>query len=268
MANLYSTFAKGATLRITAPSEVLLEDASSNPMAEASPDGLLIPLGNLQYGQSRDTVIATKLPPHYQNSWSATAHLRYTFGNEMKTASAGLETEWELSERSVEMWPETAQYHTCRAKMCSFLTSLFPMKADGEHVANDQPTSPAPQSDEPDKSTKMEQLRELVAWIQSSAASHGKLIQSLLQDLTGTEPQGQVRIALASHQEFLRWGQHYRESNSFSYQSLAKEVLLLLIFPTQYPLFFTHTHARFVILSKTPGPYNTAVRVRSSNAAN
>jgi hypothetical protein len=34
---------------------------------------------------------------------------------------------------------------------------------------------------------------------------------SLLQDLAGEEPHGQVSLAISNEKYFTRWGQHYRE---------------------------------------------------------
>ncbi|KAF2233059.1 hypothetical protein EV356DRAFT_504549 [Viridothelium virens] len=214
VANLYSTFAKGAILNIKAPLEVFLEDASGNSVAEAASNGLTIPLGNLQYGQSRDIVITAHLPPHYHHSWSATVDLNYDFGGESKSTSTSLETEWEIPEESTEMSPEVIQYHVCRAKICSFLNSLFPLKACGEHEALSSPSNKRSlkNCDPPMQDEMIERLRGLVTWIRSGPAANSELIQSLLQDLDGIEPQGQIRIAIQNTGEFNRWGKHYLPS--------------------------------------------------------
>ncbi|KAL9093522.1 MAG: hypothetical protein Q9165_003917 [Trypethelium subeluteriae] len=190
IANLYSTFAKGAILNIEAPSEVSLTDASANPVAEATSTGLTIPLGNLQYD------------------------LRYVFGGERKSTSLSLETEWEIPEERTEMSPEVTRYHVCRAKICSFLNFLFPLKASGEHEALSSLSKKrsSKRRASPMQEDIIEQLRGLVASIRNGPAADSKLIQSLLQDLDGREPQGQVRIAIQNVEEFDRWGRHYLPS--------------------------------------------------------
>ncbi|KAI9686365.1 MAG: hypothetical protein M1822_003710 [Bathelium mastoideum] len=206
MANLYSTFAKGAILKIGGPLHTFLEDASSNPVAEASSEYLTIPLGNLQYGQSRDMVFTTKVSPDYDGPLSATVKLSYMFNGRSELSSSVLENHLEDNERSGLISPEILQYHVCRAKMCNFLNGLFPMKPDGEHSARSDVLV------EGGEAARLQDLRQLTAEIQQNPAGDTELLKSLLQDLDGASPQGQVRIALQTPAEFMRWGQHYLPS--------------------------------------------------------
>ena len=250
---MYSTFAKGAVLNISGPPEVNLRDESSHPTAQASPNALIIPLGNLQYGQSRDIVITAELPPHYDHTWSVGADLTYNFDGKSKIASMSLESQHCLPKQGTRVLPETALYHVCRAKLCTFLSSLFPMKADGEHFAKYSPTGVKSRSGEPGEPTRMGQLRELVAWIQKHSAAGNELVQSLLQDLDGVDPQGQVRIALESNQEFQRWGQHYRKIRPFRKVNISQTFLFTNPQPAVPSLL--HAHTRQVCNSfKDPGP--------------
>ncbi|RYP73549.1 hypothetical protein DL771_003588 [Monosporascus sp. 5C6A] len=89
-------------------------------------------------------------------------------------------------------------YHKSRSMICDFLASCFELKADGEYGTP--------------KDVALKQfeaaLQNLIAEIPAQHFNDPRN-QSLMQDLVGEPPAGQVSLALSRKEYFDRWGRHY-----------------------------------------------------------
>ena len=219
VANLQSTFAITSFLRLTYPSTVQLEQTTGHgvdvyePVQLGEEDNnrrqLTIYVGNIQYGQSRDIYLRyserpAALTPEQQadttNSdppliGAALTYQRMTPTEFTVTARHSLlATEPSLPE-------DEAAYHVSRSLLCGFIANLFPISSpDGEHqsvsYADNMSISVA----------KLE--RELPA----SRYPHHPGCASILADVAGAAPAGQVSLALSCSDYWYRWGVHYLPS--------------------------------------------------------
>jgi hypothetical protein len=86
-----------------------------------------------------------------------------------------------------------------RASICSFISSLYPLNTtDGEHVAIKQSELTRPQVE----------LDFLISHYKSLNLAD-EFTTSLLSDLCGDEPHGQIKLALSKSEYWERWGRHY-----------------------------------------------------------
>ncbi|RYO74953.1 hypothetical protein DL764_010635 [Monosporascus ibericus] len=89
-------------------------------------------------------------------------------------------------------------YHKSRSMICNFLASCFDLKADCEYGTP--------------KGADLKQfeaaLQKLIAEIPAQHFGDPRN-QSLMQDLVGESPAGQVSLALSRKEYFDRWGRHY-----------------------------------------------------------
>ncbi|KAJ6789057.1 hypothetical protein PWT90_09988 [Aphanocladium album] len=218
VANLQNTFATEATLQLKYRPETQIREAMgtsvltspAEPFNDASGQGLqlTIPLGNIQYGQSRDIFLrfhsphTTKLcgmDPGPLPVVEATISYKPVLGNDAGKYTSSTVQHNLLDQSS--MPDETLAYHESRAQICSFLSNLFPIENLGEHATHKMPRGAV--------------SKELATLIEKlPACLHtDPLNQSLMQDLTGAEPHGQISIALDEGKDFFqRWGQHYLPS--------------------------------------------------------
>lgn len=214
VANLQSTFATNARIRLSCPDQITLHQTAGASVDQYQPvrrDGsefeLTIPLGNLQYGQSRDIYLRwdmegkdEKIKPYFN------ATLTYTqMTAEQRTTTAACS----LFDISLDLSAAEIAYHISRHRLCAFLAGLFPINALGEHrsaVKNDA-NSPQCMIEE-----KRENLKQLIASIPAAKFPDDEKCTSLMQELTGAEPHGQISLALSRPEYFERWGQHYLPS--------------------------------------------------------
>ncbi|KAK0707673.1 hint-domain-containing protein [Lasiosphaeris hirsuta] len=230
VANLQSTYANNAVLRLTYPEYLELEETTGQSvdkiepsiLDEEGPDAtkqLTIQLSNIQYGQSRDI------------------YLRHANINTIrKAAEAGFETELSSEPPAVSAFldyqrltntveratatqtllipsptiePSVMAYHDSRSRIIAFLSTLYPLRPDEEHQA--LPNLP---------SDMASQLQALIAAL---PITHPDLpfdtaCQSLLHDLIGASPvpearpTGQIALALSTPEFYNRWGVHYLPS--------------------------------------------------------
>ena len=179
-------------------------------------------LGSLQYGQSRDVVITSNKV--MEKPIVTRADLMYkdrSSNEERKRISAALD---KVSPRIPQA---TKDYHIFRSQLCAFLTAFFPIQENGEHAAL------------PDSKNSIDfdhgrsQLDGLAMRLKSSAHITDPDVQSLLTELVGDEPAGQVAKAVSTKGKvnfYQKWGRHYLPS-------------------------LLHAHARQVCNSfKDPGP--------------
>ncbi|OAQ96106.1 hypothetical protein LLEC1_07354 [Akanthomyces lecanii] len=219
VANLQNTYATEATLQLKYTADMQIREAMGTsvlssppePFGDSSQRGLQldIPLGNIQYGQSRDIFLRYHSPhisklcgmdPGPLPIVEAAINYKLVLDNDTgKLTSATVIHNLTDESHSSE---ERAAYHESRALICSFLSSLFPIEKQGEHKAVDS-------------STVNEVTKELATLIEKLPSRNysDPFNKSLLQDLAGEEPEGQISIALNEDKGFFqRWGQHYLPS--------------------------------------------------------
>ena len=187
VANHMSTYATQAVLTITSSGAGKLQCPSVFNSSIENAEGLVLRLGNLQYGQSRDIVISQ--PRLMRGQVQAVLHYRDNNG--------------EQHEVQIQNEPTTHpdhQLHSLRSDLCEWLSSLFPKLPNGEHSAmkNDYSTG----------GTEV-RLRTLTNRMQKSINVDG--VSALFQDLVGEHHTGQIYQALQPD-AWNKWGQHFLPS--------------------------------------------------------
>lgn len=202
VAHLQSTFATKCSLEITTPKSIRLrtttgETIRNEEKSSGNKNKLTIHLGNLQYNQSRD-IICQHIGDKDQKAnfdrsierLPISARFRYSL---MRAPSYTRDLPTPYSPPEAEM-----AYHRSRVMICEFLSSCFAFNSKGEYDA------PRIISLEPFRSA----LRDLVARIPAKDFDD-PYNQSLMQDLVGASPAGQVSLALSSISYFNKWGRHF-----------------------------------------------------------
>lgn len=215
VATLQSTFVNRAKLTLKYPKYLQLSQVMGitvdrqEEIEENENRQLTIPLGNIQYGQSRDLFLVYK-PTDELRQTLRTAKADGTSDIVLPVVNATLEYSHMASEtyetatrRNIldgTNLPEAEiAYHTSRAAICAFLASFFPLDDKKAHV-------PRPWSEE-----NRALLANLVETL-PCASFVDPQNTSLMQDLTGPEPKGQVRLALNNLTYYKTWGRHYLPS--------------------------------------------------------
>lgn len=231
MANLQSTFANNAKLRLTYPSYLKLQETTGESVDKQQPvevegdvpepmTSLTILLSNLQYGQSRDIYLSygndtatiraaaeKSLPPlitvvlEYQH-FTSTNHQVSAHQNPLSPSSPPLE-------------PEEIAYHQSRSAFIAFLATLCPLNPECEHI----PLKHLP-ADLPAQLTTLATTLPAFNTVSHTTTHPGCL--ALLTDLVGTTTTtklpptstwtGQIALALLNTAYHRRWGQHYLPS--------------------------------------------------------
>lgn len=197
IANLQSTFANNAVLRLEYSDQVAVHQTTgtaANQQESTQIGGdqsqLILPLGNIQYGQSRDIHLRwksqSKVAPLYLKAELEYNRMTQELHTSTQTRSL-LDTPTALSEAEVA-------YHISRSQICEFLAGLSPPSTTGNLTPRW-------------RSTHKDALQSLIATIPASRYLHDTKNKSLLEDLSG-----QVSLALSCHDYFDRWGQHYLPS--------------------------------------------------------
>lgn len=219
VANLQATFATGATLTLTYPKSMELQEVGEQTVVKQQPEEagsrsrgqttLKIPLGNLQFGQSRDVFLRVTEPSlehavgRLDQAPVVTASLSYTkakiHGPNILSSPVVIATGASILETSSMSSAEVA-YHESRAEICNFLSSIFPLGTDAEH---------RPNLGRHDQYKK--QLVKLISEIPAKDFDDEKNL-SLMQDLSGPEPQGQISLAINDIKFLQKWGVHYLPS--------------------------------------------------------
>jgi hypothetical protein len=220
VANLQSTFATNAELDISCPLGVKLEECMGEYVGkEISHAGarsdvaqrMRIKLGNLQYGQSRDVFLkmstslahgksAKESPPlvhaevFYQRPSSLTMTTDPHPAAQVPVAGYGNILE------ETGLPPTEAAYHESRARTCQFLSSLFPMSSTEVH----EPIKLCHLQDKRDELTLL--INNLPAQRYKDSDARNR---SLVEDLAGLDPKGQISLAVGNTAYFSRWGTHY-----------------------------------------------------------
>lgn len=214
VANLQATFAINATLEITYKTPLKIEEAMGNAVHSVLPtrvgdtSRLSMQLGILRYGQSRDIVLnmpglAAQVKDGVLDSstWFIDASLGFEAiidGNGSRSM-AGARRNVTLASGLPE---EELAYHLSRAQLCAFLSNLFPMRQDMEHVCD------------PDVATG-HLMRQKFQHLLDTIPARKYIDQrnrSLMDDLKGANPHGQISMVIHDCNFFVRWGQHYLPS--------------------------------------------------------
>lgn len=226
VANLQSTFATNATLDLQFSHPMEIEETMGPTVDQLGVEEegqlrrLRIPLGNLQYGQSRDIFLRVKNvsnedPFDAGSLATVTAGISYEtpgttpqtpstdFGEKVfafdtdpvATAHCSMTADADLPDAEIA-------YHESRSRVCAFLSSIFPIGSNGNHdkIRTDQ--APA----------KAAELDSLIAELPAQRHTEDPRNKSLIEDLAGEDPHGQVSLALGSEDYFQRWGVHYLPS--------------------------------------------------------
>lgn len=213
VANLQSTYANTAHLRLTYPDIVTIQQTMGTAVGlqepVQAPGGnfeLNIPLGSLQYGQSRDIYLQWKsssadndVEPSFLN-----VALQYNRMTDIEYVSHCSRDLMDLSFTTLS--DAEAAFHVSRSRVCAFLAELFPIDHLGEHRL-----SPKLQRDAGLKE-KQAQAEDLARSLPAAHFPDDARCSALMQDLSGPEPLGQVSLALSDPKYLSRWGQHYLPS--------------------------------------------------------
>lgn len=219
VAHLQSTFATDASLFLNYPDHVVLEQTTGPYVEQKRAPGLVdgenfkltIPLGSIQYGQSRDIYLRWSSQTHPRVVFSApflTAVLEYNFTRTTKVKS---EASCSLHDISAAPTETEAAYHISRSQICAFLAGMYPILTQDQHRLDKQLDNRYG-NDRPGFENKQQELAQLISSLPAARHPEDARCQSLLQDLNGGTPFGQVSIALSSREHFGKWGHHYLTS--------------------------------------------------------
>ncbi|KIE01694.1 U-box domain-containing protein, partial [Metarhizium majus ARSEF 297] len=220
VANLQATFATAAALTLTYPKSMEIHEVGAQTVLKQLPEevgpqssrqmALQIPLGSLQFGQSRDVFLRINESPGENGTDAASCHslvvsatLSYRPANiyGSNTVGAPVTIACRASVLEASSMPDAEiAYHESRAEICSFLSSIFPLGPDFEHRPNLGKHE-----------TYKKQLRSLITEIPAKDFADEKNM-SLMQDLNGPEPQGQISLAINNIKFLQKWGVHYLPS--------------------------------------------------------
>ena len=194
VANLQSTFATSATLTITTCKGLKIAQTVGNYVQSEgkNPDhfktNLIVPLGNLQYGQSRDIELM------YNNLWSI-RWFQPTINVELRCTALDESIRILSTSRSIQdmeyLSSELTAYHSFRSRICKFLSSIAPLSRNQERETILNITM------------KREELNILISDLEATKPND-ELNQSLLHDLSG-----EISLALSTYEIYRKWGRHY-----------------------------------------------------------
>ncbi|KAG5982030.1 hypothetical protein E4U55_002399 [Claviceps digitariae] len=226
VANLQATFATDACLSLEYAPLIELQEVGETTVVKQGPleisaeDAgnmtLKIHLGNLQFGQTRDLFLRCKTAGDDTSSAASSAAVAAAASSTTITitlsyrksklygASALRRPVLVLTQgnvlRATNISNAEVAYHESRAEICQFLSSIFPLGPDGEH-----------RPDLTKRETYRRTLAELTAKLPAKDFDDAKNV-SLMQDLHGPEPQGQISMAINQTAYFRKWGIHYLPS--------------------------------------------------------
>ncbi|PGH33346.1 hypothetical protein GX50_03823 [[Emmonsia] crescens] len=198
IANLYTTFATQAkvTFRTSGSVQLVQDEGSKTGLGlheESTEDGdFTVNVGNLQYGQSRDLVIRMKDATRKPSIAQAT--LTYNF----QGSSKSIVSSEQMLSRCSSLPAHVSSYHLSRARICAFLRSIYPIRPDKEYTNIDEGRL--------EKAKK--ELDSIIKDMKQLGYTDEENV-SLVRDLAGEEPEGQISLSISTHDNFAKWGKHY-----------------------------------------------------------
>ncbi|KAI1373110.1 hint-domain-containing protein [Hypoxylon crocopeplum] len=206
VAHLQTTYATECTLELLTPEHMRLKTTAGKTIfqqEQEEADGIkvTINLGNLQYGQSRDIYLENLGKQGHKDEFNA------ALGNtnvraELKYSRSRF-VEFHVSAESdvlatPDLHDNEIAYHQSRSMVCHFLSSLFPLQKDGEYETRK----------DIDPIRHRPSFRRLLENI-PARLYNDEYNKSLMEDLIGNPPSGQVSLALSTADYFSKWGCHY-----------------------------------------------------------
>lgn len=203
VANLQSTSATEVCLVVRSKSLQLHSPLRSTvrsgetPISERDPSSgdntyrLQITLGSIRFGQSRDLYLVYSRSPPSDCVIEAELTFRDHSGKQRQVTA--------VQRRALDFATVPAAevaYHLSRTQICGFLSDFFPIN----------PVSGEYRADFDKAAVTLEQLKKAVA---ARDFPYDEDCASLLADLEGPSPQGQISLALGRADYIKRWGGHY-----------------------------------------------------------
>ncbi|KAH7311634.1 U-box domain-containing protein [Stachybotrys elegans] len=243
VAHIQATYATNAAVTLMYPDSVHLEygmgtSVDHTPPTQVVEDGrtyttLTLPLGNLQYGHSRNIVLRTRdvsslatngdlhdedasivhacltFDPAAAES-QRSAKTRNVFFSSISSSPPSTQVDTSVTtSRSLRdttsMPADVLAYHESRARICDYISGLFP-HTGGDGQPGDQRRRPTN-----DLASAQEDLKQLLANIPAKGFTDA-LNRSLMQDLIGNGTDGQIYIAINNETYYRTWGVHYLPS--------------------------------------------------------
>jgi hypothetical protein len=169
-----------------------------------------IPLGNLQYGQSREFLV--ECPG--TSGVAAETLITIAVNSIRPDGTLSSDSTHHPFMDTTRLPPAVIDYHCARAQICEYLSSLFPVQENGEHMAIDGRDALA---------LMRTNLDALVTKLQRLPTKDTQGLKALLEDLVGKPPAttGQVFQALLStnpRNYWAKWGRHYLPSLLHAHQ--------------------------------------------------
>ncbi|KAI1757878.1 U-box domain-containing protein [Xylaria castorea] len=201
VAHLQSTFATRCTLEISAAEGMLLRSTIGKSIDEPRDEAagkrmLMVQLGNLQYGQSRDiyleNVDESRRPAAYRLGKGRRIMTAQLIHSRMQAPRIIVFADWDMIETS-SLSRSVIAYHQSRSMICKLLSSFFALYPSLEYE------KPLPKNME----DYQEHLKKVLDTIPARHYEDRHNV-SLMEDLNG-----QIREALSTQYYFTRWGCHY-----------------------------------------------------------
>ncbi|KAG5937103.1 hypothetical protein E4U59_004611, partial [Claviceps monticola] len=208
VANLQATFATEASLSLMYSPSIQVTEVGETTVVKQRPRKTALEKGTrvvLQQAPFETRSAAAGGAAEANSTVTATLSYRRSkldpIGSQHTSeAPIVISTQANILQASKSLSTAELAYHESRAELCRFLSSLFPLGPDGEHHAD---------------LTKCESykrtLAELVANIPAQHFRDAKNI-SLMQDLNGPSPHGQISLAINNTAHLYKWGIHYLPS--------------------------------------------------------
>ncbi|ETS02310.1 U-box domain-containing protein [Trichoderma reesei RUT C-30] len=272
VANLQSTFATNASLTLSYASPVKVEQTTGDAVNQQAPvefgyrqRKLTISLGNIQYGQSRDLWLRLRGATQEKQASDSVlleATLAFEEAGRSSSSSSSLVSARLGGSDALDaetLSPAEMAYQESRALILSFISTLFPLASDGEYksltLANQQ-------------IKKREELSQLIETLPSGDFADN-LNKSLLEDLCGEHPKGQISLALSTPHFFTKWGRHYLPSYA---NALSRQICnsfkdsAPLQFGSESPLFIACRDRLDTAFDSIPAPEPSRVVLSSSSS--
>ncbi|KIW21311.1 hypothetical protein PV08_01891 [Exophiala spinifera] len=253
VANLFTTFATSAMVEVTVPDNMAVESIGLQDFVIPNSTGTsyALRLGNIHYGQTRDLVFAQSGHGALPQGKPISVTLKYKLSTGVEySIDSGLT----LSSATPGLDRRTSEYRLFRARMCALLCTLFPLKQNGEHG----------HIIEPEKLDNAGMSLSALARDIRAALANGngadERLSSILQDLEGDEPAGQVTKALTNSPRrpyWTRWGHRYLPSFLHAHQRQLCNTFKdpgPLVYSTTSPLFIKYRRELDSAFDNLPPP--------------